>query len=66
MASQPLAGRISRQEISLGIDEARCVPLAGEVRSRAAEAIVNGAAPLCFRAPAARFRFMVERYDPLP
>jgi hypothetical protein len=66
MDAQVVKGRVSRQEISLGIDPTRCVPLAGTVRSRAAEAIANGAPPLCFRAPAARFRFLLEQYDPLP
>jgi hypothetical protein len=66
MDSQVLKGRVSRQEISLGIEPERCVPLHGEVRSRAAEVITRGAPSLCFRAPAARFRFLVEQFDPLP
>lgn len=65
MSSQPLRRRVSRQEIHLGIDPARCVPLRGEMRSKAAEAIAGEAVPLCFRVPGLKFRFSVEAYDPM-
>jgi hypothetical protein len=63
MSSQPLRGRISRQEIHLGIPLEACEPLEGEVRSRAAEAIVGDAKPICFRVGAVQFRFIVEAHD---
>lgn len=58
MASQPWRGTISRQEIHLGIPLSACEPLAGEVRSRAAEAIAGDAVPVCFRV--ARVDFLLE------
>lgn len=63
MSSQPLRGRVSRQEIDLGIPIDACVPLVGEVRSRAAEAIAGDAKPLCFHVPSVTFRFSVEAHD---
>jgi hypothetical protein len=63
MASQPLRGRISRQEINLGIPIDACEPLEGSVVSRAAQAIAGDQEPLCFRVPAVHFRFTVEHHD---
>lgn len=66
MDAQPWRGRISRQEIHLGIPVSDCVALEGEVRSEAARAIVGDAAPVCFLVPSVAFCFRVEAYDPLP
>ena len=66
MSSQPLRGahgRVSRQEIDLGIPLDACVPLEGTVRSRAARAIAGDAAPLCFYVPSVAFTFSVEAHD---
>jgi hypothetical protein len=63
MSAQALRGRVSRQEIHLGIPVEACEPLRGEVVSRAARAIAGDAAPLCFRVPAVRFSFAVEAHD---
>lgn len=63
MSSQPLRGRVSRQEIDLGIRVDQCEPLEGTVVSRAAQAIVGDATPICFRVAAVRFRFRVEKHD---
>jgi hypothetical protein len=63
MSSQPLKQRISRHEIDLGIPLASCVPYAGTVRSRAAEAIVGEAEPLCFHVPGVAFTFSLEAHD---
>ena len=63
MSSQPLRGRVSRQEIDLGIRVDQCEPLEGTVVSRAAQAIAGDAEPICFRVPAVHFRFTVETYD---
>ncbi len=66
MSTQPSAGTVTRQEIELGIPLDVCEPLAGEVHSRAAEAIAGDATPVCFRVPSVFFRFEVEEKDPLP
>jgi hypothetical protein len=66
MDSQPWKGTVSRQEIALGIPLEACEPLAGEVRSRAAEARARGASPLCFRVARVDFCFDLEEHDPLP
>ena len=66
MSTQPWRDRVTRHEIELGLDPARCVPLAGDVRSRRAASYVGDAKALCFRVPAVRFRFAVEATDPLP
>jgi hypothetical protein len=66
MDAQPWRGRVSRQEIHLGIPAERCIPLTGSVRSEAARRIVGDAEPLCFLVPDVAFRFRVEDYDPLP
>ena len=47
----------------LGIPLEACEPLAGEVHSRAAEAIVGEAVPVCFRVARVAFRFDREEYD---
>jgi len=66
MSTQPSAGTVTRQEIDLGIPIDICEPLAGDVQSRAAAAIVGDAKPLCFRVAKVFFRFEVEEKDPLP
>ena len=63
MSSQPLRGRISRQEIDLGIPLDVCAPLGGTVKSRAAAAIAPGAEPICFYVPSVTFTFSVEAHD---
>lgn len=65
LSTQPERGRVTRQEISLGIPIEACEPLTGEVVSRAAEALVGGARPVCFRVPSVRFRFISEVSEPL-
>lgn len=65
MDAQPWRGRISRQEIHLGIPIDACVPLVGEVTSEAARRIVGDAKPVCFLVPGVAFRFRVEAYDPI-
>lgn len=62
-STQPWSGRTTRQEIVLGIPLTECEPLGGEVRSKAAEAIVGDAEPFCFRVPSVRFRFEQQVYD---
>lgn len=66
MDAQPWRGRVSRQEIHLGIPVSDCVALEGEVRSEAARALVGDATPVCFLVPSVAFCFRVEAYDPLP
>jgi hypothetical protein len=66
MSTQPWVPRVTRQEIHLGIPLEQCEPLAGEVVSRAAQAIVGDAKPLCFRVAKVSFRLAEEAYDPLP
>jgi hypothetical protein len=63
MSSQPWYGRITRQEIELGIPLEACEPLDGECASRAAQALVGDARPLCFRVPRVTLRFGAEIYD---
>lgn len=63
MSSQPLRGRISRQEIDLGIPLDSCAPLAGTVKSRAADAIAHASEPICFYVPSVSFTFSVEAHD---
>src|SRR5206468_8939733 len=65
MSSQPLRGRISRQEIDLGIPLDACRPLAGTVQSRAATAIAGSAEPICFHVANLSFTFSSERHDPI-
>lgn len=64
LSSQPWRRRISRQEIALGLSLADCEPVAGVVRSRAAQAIHGDASePLCFRVARVSFRFEREAHD---
>ncbi len=65
MSTQQWEGQVTRQEIQLGIPLAACEPIAGQVKSRAAETIVGDAQPFCFRVPAVSFRFESEQRDPL-
>lgn len=46
---QPWYGRITRQEVVLGIALENCEPLQGEVHSAASAALVGETVPLCFR-----------------
>ena len=62
-SSQPWYGRITRQEIVLGIPLESCEPLAGEVRSHAAGLFVGEAEPLCFRVARVAFCFEREEHD---
>lgn len=62
-SSQPWYGRITRQEIKLGIPLESCEPLAGDVRSHVANAYVGDAPPLCFRVGRVAFCFDREEYD---
>jgi hypothetical protein len=63
LSAQPWYNRVTRQEIALGIPLESCEPLAGEVRSRAAAALVGDAPPLCFRVARVAFCFEREEYD---
>jgi len=63
MSSQPLRGRISRQEIDLGIPLESCTPLEGTVSSSAARAIAGDADPICFHVAQVSFRFSLEAHD---
>lgn len=60
---QPWAGRITRQEIALGIPLEACVPLVGVVQSATATALVGPAVPFCFRVPRVAFRFARQYAD---
>ena len=64
MSTQP--GRVTRQEIDLGIPLEACEPLAGTVTSRAAAEIAGDAEPFCFRVATVNFLFDREEHDPLP
>lgn len=63
LSVQPWDGRVTRQEIDLGIPLDSCRPLEGQVTSAAARAIVGDAQPLCFHVPAVRFLYRGEEYD---
>jgi hypothetical protein len=63
LSSQPWHGRITRQEINLGIPLSNCQPLAGQVHSRAAEAIAGDAPAVCFHVPRVNFLFTGEEHD---
>ena len=65
LSTQPWRRTVTRQEIDLGIPLDACEPLEGEVRSRAAEAIVGDARPLCFRVAKVGFLFAEERRSPM-
>ncbi len=64
-SAQPWYGRLTRQEIRLNIPLEVCEPLAGSVRSRAAEALVGPAGCVCFRVPRVSFCFDREEHEPL-
>jgi hypothetical protein len=65
MSGQPWHQRVTRHEITLPIDLARCEPLAGEVRSSTAIAIVGERVPLCLRVAGLHFTFEAELHDPV-
>jgi hypothetical protein len=65
-SSQLWYGRITRQEIHLGIPLEVCESLDGEVSSSSAQSYVGAAAPVCFRVPTVSFRFDREEHDALP
>jgi hypothetical protein len=65
LSAQPWYGRLTSQEIHLGIQPADCEPLEGEVRSRAAAAVVGEVKPVCFRVAKVAFRFTGEQRGPL-
>ncbi len=64
MSSEPWHGRITRQEITLPIPLDQCIPVAGDVRSEAARAIVGDAAPFSFYVSGLAFLFSEEVHDP--
>ncbi len=63
LATQPWRRTTSRDEISLDIPLTSCEPLAGEVTSRAAAAVVGEAVPLCFRVAKVDFVLAQEVVD---
>jgi len=63
LSFQPWYHRVTRQEITLGIPLEACEALEGEVRSRAAQALVGEATPFFFRVASVHFRFEREAYD---
>lgn len=63
IATQPWRQTTSRAEIHLGIPISACEPLEGEVRSRAAEALVGDARPICFRVARVDFEMTSEQLD---
>ncbi|BCL25242.1 DUF2071 domain-containing protein [Streptomyces aurantiacus] len=65
LSVQPWYGRITRQEISLGIPLDVCVALTGPVHSAAAGAITGDAEPFSFLVPLVKFRFENEEHDPI-
>lgn len=65
LSVQPWFGRVTRQEISLGIPLDVCTALTGPVVSGAAGAIVGEAEPFVFRVPLVKFRFDGEEHDPI-
>jgi hypothetical protein len=64
-SSQPWYGRLTRQEIALGIPLDDCEPLAGEVVSPTAYAYVGPAQSVCFRVARVAFLFNHEERDAL-
>lgn len=67
-SSQPWRGRVTRHEIDLGIPLDACVPLVGEVRSRAARAWTATeeiGEPVCFLVERVAFRLDAIERDPL-
>ncbi|MFJ6900578.1 DUF2071 domain-containing protein [Streptomyces hokutonensis] len=65
LSVQPWYGRVTRQEISLGIPLDVCVALAGPVVSTAASTIVGNAEPFAFLVPQVKFRLESEERDPV-
>jgi hypothetical protein len=65
LSSQPWYGRVTRQEIRLGIPLEVCEPLAGSVRSRTAEGLLGPAVCVSFRVPRVSFCFDCEERDAL-
>ncbi len=64
LSTQPWYGRLTRQEIHLGIPLDSCEPLTGVVESRAASAIAgDDARPVCFRVAKVKFVLHAERRD---
>ena len=63
MTTEPWRGCTTREEIDLGIPLDACEPLEGKVVSRAAEAIVGDARPVCFRVARVDFRLRGEERD---
>jgi hypothetical protein len=63
LSSQPLDGRVTRQEIELGIPLEVCAPVVGTVRSRAAARIAGDAEPLCFHVANVAFHFAGQHHD---
>jgi hypothetical protein len=64
LSSQPWRGRVTSQEIDLGIPLRACQALAGEVRSRRARELAGDAEPIAFLVP--RVTFLFDREDHLP
>jgi hypothetical protein len=64
LSTQPWRGRLTAQEIELGIPLGVCQPLGGEVRSSRARELVGEAEPIAFLVP--RVTFLFEREDHLP
>ncbi|MFI1422900.1 DUF2071 domain-containing protein [Streptomyces sp. NPDC020731] len=65
LSVQPWHGRVTRQEISLGIPLEACRALTGPVVSIAASALVGDAEPFAFLVPHVKFRFETEERDPI-
>jgi len=63
MATEPWRRCTTRDEIQLGIPLDACEPLAGSVRSRAAETLVGDAVPVCFRVARVAFLLRGEERD---
>jgi hypothetical protein len=65
-STQPWRGVVTRHEIALGIPLDACVPLEGEVRSRAADALLGARGePICFLVERVSFRLDATARDPL-
>ncbi len=63
LSVQPWYGRVTRQEITLGISLDACEPLEGEVYSSTASAIVGDAEPFCFYVARVHFRLECAEYE---
>jgi hypothetical protein len=64
---QPWRGVVTRHEISLGIAPSECLPLSGDVKLAASQAIVGPhARPVCFLVERVAFRMNATARDPLP